>query len=266
MVAAVGGNAGPRQPRIRLPLVRFPHPKTSPFPIPKPGPFFGPVVASPCKVAATTRAQAGAFVVPKNCTKTRAAFRFRSKMYEILIRFALRRGAKIPDGQGRTAAPTGTLDRTGVARRWWERRRCGEAWRRQAEYVRHSGGKEREPSRRRLRLQIVCAYNHVRRPVVSVRPSGWTQMLRLQAKALRTQPSYHRLGLKCLSGAVDHRRMCHRSPYRAAALTADLSEGAHHASQRQDIRVRGALKGRLDNALQLFAAFVCQVVLATSLP
>ena len=29
--APVGGNAGPRQPRIRLPLVRFPHPKTSPF-------------------------------------------------------------------------------------------------------------------------------------------------------------------------------------------------------------------------------------------
>ena len=66
--------------------------------------------------------------------------------------------------------------------------------------------------------------------------------------------------------AMDHCRMCHRSPYRVAALTADLSEGAHQASQRQDIRVRGALKGRLDNALQLFAVLVCQVVLATSLP
>ena len=62
--------------------------------------------------------------------------------------------------------------------------------------------------------------------------------------------------------------MCHRSPYRAAALTADLSEWAHHASQRQDIRVRGAFTSRPDNALQLFAALVCQVqvVLATSLP
>ena len=80
------------------------------FPTPKPGPFFGPVVASPSKVAATTRAQAGAFVVPKNGTKTSAVFQ--SKMYEVLIRFALRRGAKIPDRQGRTASPTGTLARS----------------------------------------------------------------------------------------------------------------------------------------------------------
>ena len=66
--------------------------------------------------------------------------------------------------------------------------------------------------------------------------------------------------------AMDHCRLCHRSPYRVAALTADLSEGAQHASQRQGIRARGALNGGLDNALQLFAVFVCRVVLATSLP
>ena len=83
---------------------------------------------------------------------------------------------------------------------------------RQAEFVRHSGGKEREPSRRRLRLQIVCAYNLVRRALGRVRPLGWTQMLRLQANALRTQPSFHRLGLKYAFEVLRHGPLSNAPP------------------------------------------------------